>query len=272
MFFKITCSVLCVLNKTGDIVYNPSMKKEQLKSHFISQIGDWNIVTTLFDAIHEIAFFMLDREGRIVMFNRRSCELFNFRNEAEALGKTNYDLFPKRLAEHYTASDRQIMESRKPVLNELEVSPVETNRMTIHSKFPVYGKRGQVIGVAGVYKFIDHVSDNPNWFGHFTKVIDYIHSRYASKLSIGELAKLSRLSESQLTRRFRKLFGVSPHEYILRVRVDAARTLLEETNRTISDIALEVGFTDHSHFIRSFKQLRGITPTQYRKRHHEQPD
>lgn len=268
----ISFTTKCVLNNTGELVYNPSMKKEQLKSQFISQIGDWNIVTTLFDAIHEVAFFMLDREGRIIMFNRRSCELFNFRNEAEALGKTNYDLFPKHLADHYTASDRQIMESRKPVLNELEVSPVETNRMTIHSKFPVYGKRGQVIGVVGVYKFIDHVSDNPNWFGHFTKVIDYIHSRYASKLSIGELAKLSRLSESQLTRRFRKLFGVSPHEYILRVRVDAARTLLEETNRTISDIALEVGFTDHSHFIRSFKQLRGITPTQYRKRHHEQPD
>ena len=269
MFFKITCSVLCVLNKTGDIVYNPSMKKEQLKSRFISQIGDWNIVTTLFDAIHEIAFFMLDREGRIVMFNRRSCELFNFRNEAEALGKTNYDLFPKHLADHYTAGDRQIMESKKPVLNELEVSPVESNRLTIHSKFPVYGKNGQVIGVAGVYKFIDNVSDNPNWFGHFTKVINYIHTHYASKLSIDELAKISHLSQSQLTRRFRKLFGSAPHEYIMRVRVDAARTLLEVSHRTISDIAMEVGFTDHSHFIRSFKQLRGITPTQYRRRHHE---
>jgi len=248
-------------------VYNTSMKKQQLKDQFIAQITDWNIITALFDTLHEVAFFMLDKSGRIIMFNRRSCELFNFRNEAEAIGKTNYDLFPKHLADHYTASDRHIMENKKPVLDELEVSPVESNRLTIHSKFPVYGKKGQVIGVAGLYKFIDNVSDNPNWFGHFTKVINHIHTHYASKLSIDELAKLSHLSESQLTRRFRKLFGVSPHEYIMRVRVDAARTLLEETRRTISDIALEVGFTDHSHFIRTFKQIRGITPTAYRKKH-----
>lgn len=243
------------------------MKKQNLKEQFISQVGDWNIVTALFDAVHDIAFFMLDKSGRIVMFNRRSCELFNFRNESEAIGKTNHDLFPKHLADHYTAGDRQIMESGKPVLDELEVSPVESNRLTIHSKFPVYGKNKQVIGVAGVYKFIDNVSDNPNWFGNFTKVIDYIHTHYANKLSIDELAKLSHLSESQLTRRFRKLFGASPHEYIMRVRVDAARTLLEETRRTISDIALEVGFTDHSHFIRTFKQVRGMTPTTYRDKH-----
>lgn len=243
------------------------MKNKNLKEQFISQVRDWNVITALFDALHEVAFFMLDREGRIVMFNRRSCELFNFRNEAEAIGKTNYDLFPKHLADHYTSGDRQIMESKKPVLNELEVSPVESNRLTIHSKFPVYGKNKQVIGVAGVYKFIDNVSDNPNWFGHFTKVIDYIHAHYAHKLSIEELAKIAHLSESQLTRRFRKLFGASPHEYVMRVRVDAARTLLEETRRTISDIALEVGFTDHSHFIRTFKQVRGMTPTTYRNKH-----
>ena len=124
-----------------------------------------------------------------------------------------------------------------------------------------------MIGVAGVYKFILNVSDNPNWFGNFTKVIDYIHIHYANKLSVGELAKLSHLSASQLTRRFRKLFGATPHEYIMRVRVDAARTLLEESRRTISDIALEVGFTDHSHFIRTFKHVRGMTPTTYRKKH-----
>lgn len=255
----------CVLDNTGKFVYNPRMKKKNIKEKFIDQVGDWNIVTALFDAVHDVAFFMLDKSGRIVMFNRKSCQLFNFRNEGEALGKTNHDLFPKHLADHYVESDQEIIRTGKAVLDGLETSPVVSSRLTIHSKFPVYGKNGEVIGVAGVYKFIHDVSDNPDWFGNFAKVVDYMHDNYKRKLSVTTLAKIAHLSESQLTRRFRKLFGASPHEYLLRMRIDAARVLLEETGRTISDIALEVGFTDHSHLIRSFKQIRGITPTHYRE-------
>jgi transcriptional regulator GlxA family with amidase domain len=53
----------------------------------------------------------------------------------------------------------------------------------------------------------------------------------------------------------------------LRVRIRAARDLLEQTDRTITDIALAVGFYDHSHFTKTFKQLLSCTPFHYRKRH-----
>ena len=63
------------------------------------------------------------------------------------------------------------------------------------------------------------------------------------------------------------MYKRQPYEYLLRVRITAARTLLESTDRTIADIACETGFYDHSHFTRTFKRLIGASPGQYRKSH-----
>lgn len=64
-----------------------------------------------------------------------------------------------------------------------------------------------------------------------------------------------------------RLFGTSPHEYLLRVRTNAACRLLETTNLTVTVIALETGFFDHSHFTRVFRRIMNITPGAYRHRH-----
>ena len=79
------------------------------------------------------------------------------------------------------------------------------------------------------------------------------------------LAQIARISETHLKRIFNRLFGMPPVEYLILTRINAARDLLETTDRTISDIAQEVGFYDHSHFIRHFKHIRGCTPNQHRK-------
>ncbi len=59
-------------------------------------------------------------------------------------------------------------------------------------------------------------------------------------------------------------------DLILRVRVSASRSLLENTDRTIADIALAVGFYDHSHFTRTFKRMMSCSPKQYRDGHRQQ--
>jgi AraC-like DNA-binding protein len=127
-----------------------------------------------------------------------------------------------------------------------------------------------VIGVAGLYRLIDDISDTPNWYGHFSSVIDFIHKNFPQTIHVDELAKLSKTSPRQLERRFIKIFGINISDYILRTRIHAAIEHLEHTNRTVSDIAQSVGFYDHSHFIRTFKRLRGCSPKQYRERHARQ--
>ncbi len=245
-------------------------QKRRSSKDFLSQIGDFESFKLLLDTMPDTAFFMKDLKGRVMMFNRRSCEIYNIDHESEIIGKTDYDLHPKSLADKYAHDDQQVMKSRKPIINATELAPNSSNRLVVYSKVPLFNRKNKVIGVAGLYRLIDDISDTPNWYGHFSSVIDFIHKNFPQTLHVDELAKLSKTSPRQLERRFIKIFGINISDYILRTRIHAAIEHLEHTNRTVSDIAQSVGFYDHSHFIRTFKRLRGCSPKQYRERHARQ--
>ena len=144
------------------------------------------------------------------------------------------------------------------------------NRLMIHSKFPVYDKKGKAIGVVGFHRIVDGLRDTPRWHGRFAQVVAHIHMHYGQNLEVKKLAKLAGVSQSQFERRFNRIFGTTPYEYLQRVRITAARTLLETTDRTIADIACETGFYDHSHFTRTFKRMMSCSPKQYRDHHRQQ--
>ena len=244
-----------------------AMRKMTLQEQFLSRIGDFESFKLLLDTLPDTAFFIKDTKGRVVLFNRRSCEVYNIHHESEILGKTDYDLHPTPLADKYTQDDRQVMRTRKPIINATELAPNNSNRLVVYSKVPVFDRKGIVIGVAGIYRFVDDISDMPDWYGRFSDVINHIHSSYAGTIRLDGLAQRTNTSQRQLERRFVKVFGISIVDYVLRVRINAARELLETTDRTVSDIATAVGFYDHSHFIRTFKRLCGSSPKQYRSRH-----
>jgi len=238
-----------------------------LQAQFLNRIGDFESFKLLLDTLPDTAFFIKDTKGRVVLFNRRSCEVYNLHHESEVLGKTDYDLHPKPLADKYTHDDHQVMQTRKPITNATELAPNNSNRLVVYSKAPVFDRKRKVIGVAGVYRFVDDINDTPDWYGRFSDVIAYIHTSYSATIRIEDLARRMKTSKRQIERQFRRVFGVSIIDYILRVRINAARELLEITTRTVSDIATAVGFYDHSHFIRNFKRLCGFSPKQYRSRH-----
>lgn len=97
-------------------------------------------------------------------------------------------------------------------------------------------------------------------------VIHHVHTHLDEHLNITDLAHLSGMSPSHFSRLFKKSVGMSPHRYILSQRVRLAKQLLDETNLPLSNIALECGFYDHSHFIVQFRRFTGITPKGYRHR------
>lgn len=221
----------------------------------------------LLDMLPDVAFFVKDIEGRIVTVNRRNCEIYNCENELELIGKTDRELVSGERAEAYAREERRIMESGEPVINAISVGPEASHRMVIYSKVPIYGRRGEVIGIAGVHRFVEGAKEIPLWQQRFASVVSYIHDHYSEPLTLQKLASLAGFSQSQLERRFQKFLGTTPIDYVLKVRVEAARTLLETTNRTIADIAVSTGFYDNSHLTRHFKRLRGCSPMAYVKRH-----
>lgn len=93
-----------------------------------------------------------------------------------------------------------------------------------------------------------------------------IHDNYASDLSLTAIAEAAHLSPFHLARLFKQALGVSPHQYLIQVRVNSARSLLAAGSgeRSLAEVASAVGFADQSHLTRHFKRIMGVTPRQFR--------
>src|SRR6476646_4748365 len=88
---------------------------------------------------------------------------------------------------------------------------------------------------------------------------------YAEPLDVAAVAAVAHVSEAHFIRTFRSVFGETPHRYLQRRRVERSMFLLRETDRSITDICLDVGFTSLGTFSRTFRAIVGETPSGYRR-------
>ena len=95
---------------------------------------------------------------------------------------------------------------------------------------------------------------------------DAMDRSYADALDIEALASAVHLSRAHFIRSFREAFGEPPHRYLQRRRIERAMSMLRETDLSVTEICLEVGFASLGSFSRTFRGILGTTPTAYRER------
>ena len=95
---------------------------------------------------------------------------------------------------------------------------------------------------------------------------DAMDRDYAEPLDIPSLARIANISEAHFIRTFRATFGETPHRYLQRRRVERAMFLLRATDRSVTDICLDVGFTSLGTFSRKFRAIVGEGPAVHRQR------
>jgi len=100
----------------------------------------------------------------------------------------------------------------------------------------------------------------------FTRAKEFLWKHYNQDISLKKLADAVGMSPYYLSHLFRKEMGASFLEYLTSVRISIAKSLLKQTNMSIMDICLEVGYQDPSHFAKVFRKKEGIHPNEYRKR------
>jgi AraC-like DNA-binding protein len=104
----------------------------------------------------------------------------------------------------------------------------------------------------------------PRWLG---RVRELLHDRFSENLSLAEVAAAAGVSADHLARSFRRHNGCTVGEYVRRRRVEFACRRLAATELPLVEVALDAGFTDQSHFTKTFKRLMGVTPAVFRHHH-----
>ncbi len=97
------------------------------------------------------------------------------------------------------------------------------------------------------------------------RVRDLMVTHLEEEFSLIRLAREAEMSEFHFSRAFKKTTGLAPSQYFIHLRLEKARRLLRETNRSVIEIGLEVGYTSPSHFARIFGREVGISPSEYRR-------
>lgn len=95
-------------------------------------------------------------------------------------------------------------------------------------------------------------------------VLDYINEYLDRDIRLADLAQLLGMSQFHFSYLFKRSLGTPPYQYLLQQRIERAKQLLKQTDKSIIDIAFLCGFNSHSHLSKQFRQLTGMTPKAFR--------
>lgn len=224
------------------------------------------LLVDLMENAPNMSLCIKNAEGRIMFTNRYNANVSGWSSVDDMLGYTSEELYPPDQAAVYANRDREVMETGVPIVERVYgfVADRSTNLNCVTVR-PVVSIEGKRIGTATVYWRAQQKMRTANWYDPIRKAIIYLNEHYAENVSVDALAKIAHYSPAQFRRLFHSLTQMSPSDYIVNVRINAAKTLLGTTDRRISDIAVDAGFFDHAHFIRTFKRIVGVTPARYRR-------
>jgi AraC-like DNA-binding protein len=245
----------------------PHETVQKMRRKFFAKAGPvMQLMIDLFESAPNISFCVKDADGRIMHTNRYNVDVSGWQSLNDMLGYTSEELYPPEQASVYGGRDRQVMESGIPIIERIYGFVADrSDSLNCVTVRPVTGIDGKRIGTATIYWRAQQKMRSSSWYDPIRKAVVYLNDHLSEDVSIERLATIANYSPAQFRRLFTRLMGQSPSAYIANIRINNAKVLLKTTDKRISDIAVEVGFFDHSQFIRTFRKLVGATPAEYRK-------
>lgn len=164
------------------------------------------------------------------------------------------------IAEHWTANDLLIQQLGLELRTELQNgSPVPLYVDAFATVLATHLLRQYSTAKQRSLKSFEKLSNT-----QLDHVATYINENLESALSLAELAQVANMNLYRFARAFKQSIGVSPHQYVMKQRIERAKFLLANTNLTLQDIGYQLGFSSQSHFTTAFRQAVGMTPKAFR--------
>lgn len=234
---------------------------------FFSQVGDFSQLLNLIEALHGIHYFIKDRSCRHVAVSDTFAKRLGLASAEEMIGRTNYDFYPKLIADQFAVDDESILRTGQAKLHIIEMMPsacggfdwITTNKM------PLFDSAGAVIGIMGTLQ--SHGDQFTSWADGegIGKAAEYIQRNCHEPVDVIALTKIAGLSQRHLNRKFHEVFGMSAQDFWVSTRIHRACDRLTNSSKNVAQIAAEFGFCDQSAFSRQFRKLIGMAPLEYRR-------
>ena len=239
------------------------------KSQFVvDQITsiDIDLLTSLFDCAPDVAFFIKNSNGQYIAINDSMVARHGLQSKQQIIGLTPCQLCAGELGEVPTAQDAEVLKSGQPMIEHLELQLFKPKHPVwcLTTKMPIKNSEGDVIGLFGFSRDVRIAVNVDEIPPKFASALARFEKNMGAAISPASLAEESELTSQKLIRLTKKLYGITPTQLIAKVRIAAACRQLEETDKSIADIAFSCGFSDHSAFTRAFKSSTSVTPSVYR--------
>jgi len=178
------------------------------------------------------------------------------------------------LSVHFNQERFKYIRERSPILDVSASSRTQTiealgnkiyrefRQMDEASPLAIEGLIFEILAEAARCKAATPEKKSPRWL---EEVKDFLHANFSESNEVETIAKIADVHPVHLARVFRQKYNCTMGEYVRRLRVEFARQRISSSTDSFAEIALTAGFTDQSHFARTFKNHLGVTPKEYRK-------
>lgn len=226
-----------------------------------------HVMAELFDHAPDLAFFVKDSAGRYVAVNASLVKRHGYRHKSQVLGRRPSDICPGEFGRLPAEQDAQVLRTGKPLIDHLEQQWYLPRKPVwcLTTKLPLRDAAGKVIGLIGISRDVRSPVDARAIPVALAAALESFEKNLAEFVNPADLARRAGLPPPKLARLIRRFFDLTPSQFLSQTRLAAAARLLRETRRSISDIAQECGFYDHSAFTRAFHSAMGATPSDYRE-------
>ncbi|WP_436717788.1 AraC family transcriptional regulator [Roseiconus lacunae] len=220
----------------------------------------------LFDHLHDVVFFVKNDGGQYVVVNQTLVSRCGKKHKSDLIGKRPTQLLRPPLGERYEEQDDRVLASGQTLTSQLElhVYPTLETGWCLTTKMPLRESDGTIVGLVGVSQDVKIPDVDTDEFQHLADAINYARMHTAKSVSVSDMATIANMSRYQLDRRMRRVFGLTTGQWIIQLKIDVAQRRLQQTDKSIATIALDVGYSDQSAFTRQFKQATGLSPREYR--------
>lgn len=237
------------------------------QQQFLANLAQGREMLDALDGIPGAMFMIKNLESRYVFMSQALKEAVHLSPDFDIVGKSDFDLFPRIIAESYRQNDLQVFQHNCPLIKEIHATGFfdHPSSWAYSSKYPLHDRRGKVIGLITINEKYNEAAVHDIELNRLLPAIDHVHAQYGQRITVGDLAKRCGFSESHFMRVFKQRMKMTPYAFVEQVRMFHASDALRRTAASVAEIAVNSGFCDPSSFVKRFKRFTGHTPLAYRR-------